>query len=1251
MKRIILFTLLFFPAIKIFAYSPETTHAGLAEQSVIFYDQNFSRQITDAEGELIVMGSREEDRPVARSLNHFYDPTRNIGINGFRTAKDWATEDFNGNDFTWRIAIDYYAKGDEETAFIALGHILHLIEDMTVPDHTRNDPHMGDGPLGLGTGESSYEKWAKVAKNKDTLSTLALSYRGLKPVFFTDIRQFFDFLANYSNHNFFGDDSINNNVYQYSEPKITKYDNGYAYGVDQINGASFKLLIAKENKDGTTNKTLIRDNDFSVLSGYFDRLGKQAILAGAGVIDLFLREAEAARSEYLEKQKEALEAETLKAAVLNKSLQNANITELAWYGLTSSVKDEVVLPFKTIFANSKNNFSSGAKVAVSGLKNVSSFTTFTTTAFAKQAANKVADIFASPKETQNTASQIAVNNLPSISVAMDNAIEPSISHDQNVVEQPTSEVDNITSEGNIEPVEIITPATDYSLELLSAYFLLSELKDLLPIPAPRRVSVAATYSPGFGGGASPAVVDNPVDKLVENQKESINTTQEEIASPKEDPSEKEEITVESTPELEPEIIPKPEPEPALEEEVILPILDITSPDVSLNIDSCSDSISEDGCLLATTTIKASWSSGVPDLDYFEINNDDGISTTTDISIYFNVTDKTSHIFSVAAIDKTGNISDSVSKSFQIFKAPVVINEVAWGGTSGHSEDEWIELYNLSDKSIDLDGWRLYSKTDNSPNINLSGKISPYGYYLIERKNDGEEDEVEESPVKNVTADLWTSFGVGLSNAGENLVLSRASTTMDEVPYSINWTGGSAGRSSERNFGGGIYPWTSNNGEIIRGYNVDGLPIYGTPGTRNSSDYLIKLSSGSSNLSVSKSPYFVPKNAVLVINEGATLNIEPGVVIKFGDGSSIKADGKISSNGTKDKPIVFTAFSDDVYGGDMNNDGTCGGENATTTTICPSAGKWYGIIMSSKATDSKFANTIFRYGGLNYGTKKGMVYADSVALDLTDSIFEYSGSNAVTLKNVIGQILGNTFRNNKTTPTAAGLSVTTGAPTIKNNNFISNSVGLYLCGSDAVIIDNSFDGNMSKGVDVLGRIGGEMIGNNSISGSGKTGDLINLSGNIVNPNSTTTLVANPMPYFINGTLIVPAGGVLNIYEGVKMMGINSGAASRLLINGDLHIFGSEEKPVVFSSNQEPGTKGGWLGLVMNPGSRGEIKNAVFRDATTAITYIKSPLILENVLFSNNQLGVSIGQIPSPVEKIVNITFGLDNTASTSPRGIF
>jgi len=48
---------------------------------------------------------------------------------------------FSQANYTWQRALYEYAKGNRQQAFISLGHVLHLLEDMSVPAHTREDAH------------------------------------------------------------------------------------------------------------------------------------------------------------------------------------------------------------------------------------------------------------------------------------------------------------------------------------------------------------------------------------------------------------------------------------------------------------------------------------------------------------------------------------------------------------------------------------------------------------------------------------------------------------------------------------------------------------------------------------------------------------------------------------------------------------------------------------------------------------------------------------------------------------------------------------------------------------------------------------------------------------------------------------------------------------------------------------------------------------------------------------------------------
>jgi uncharacterized protein YjbI with pentapeptide repeats/phosphatidylserine/phosphatidylglycerophosphate/cardiolipin synthase-like enzyme len=90
---------------------------------------------------------------------------------------------------------------------------------------------------------------------------------------------------------------------------------------------------------------------------------------------------------------------------------------------------------------------------------------------------------------------------------------------------------------------------------------------------------------------------------------------------------------------------------------------------------------------------------------------------------------------------------------------VVLNEIAWMGTTASVHDEWIELYNTKNQAIEITEWTLQAD-DGSPIIKLSGSIPAHGYFLLERN--------EDHTVPGIAADQI--YSGALEDAGERLVL-------------------------------------------------------------------------------------------------------------------------------------------------------------------------------------------------------------------------------------------------------------------------------------------------------------------------------------------------------------------------------------------------------------------------------------------------------------------------------------------------
>ena len=150
---------------------------------------------------------------------------------------------------------------------------------------------------------------------------------------------------------------------------------------------------------------------------------------------------------------------------------------------------------------------------------------------------------------------------------------------------------------------------------------------------------------------------------------------------------------------------------------------------------------------------------------------------------------------------------------------VVINEIAWMGTTVDFNDEWIELYNNSENAISLTGWTLKA-TDGTPAITLTGSIPANGYFLLERTDDMTVSEIASNQI----------YSGAMGNSGEILEL-RDSTgiLIDEVNA---WYGGNntSKATMERLDtyapGSEASSWGTSTDTYLEGF--------GTPGKNNSS---------------------------------------------------------------------------------------------------------------------------------------------------------------------------------------------------------------------------------------------------------------------------------------------------------------------------------------------------------------------------------------------------------------------------------
>ena len=260
--------------------------------------------------------------------------------------------------------------------------------------------------------------------------------------------------------------------------------------------------------------------------------------------------------------------------------------------------------------------------------------------------------------------------------------------------------------------------------------------------------------------------------------------------------------------------------------------------------------------------------------------------------------------------------------------------------------------------------------------------------------------------------------------------------------------------------------------------------------------------------LASSPYIVTGN--LLVSEGMTLNIEPGVEVRFETEKVLQIEGTLIARGTNDNVITFTS-----------------------NQSSPAPGDWGDIYFTDTSQSATFdedknytGGSILEYciveyaGGLDLDNN-GAVRMDNACPFINYCTIQNNSASGIICDHLDTEIIGelritnNTIKDN-TASTGVRIDFRRGIITISSNTIVNNigdMGGIYIWGANAgtiiTITDNVVSNNSSEGVYSIENLtisgGNATIKNNTISYNSGCGlrltnnYSVTIDSNIINDN--------------------------------------------------------------------------------------------------------------------------------------------------------
>lgn len=350
---------------------------------------------------------------------------------------------------------------------------------------------------------------------------------------------------------------------------------------------------------------------------------------------------------------------------------------------------------------------------------------------------------------------------------------------------------------------------------------------------------------------------------------------------------------------------------------------------------------------------------------------------------------------------------------------------------------------------------------------------------------------------------------------------------------------------------------------------------------------------------------------IAVNAGVTLNIQPGVVVKFDVSRGLNVNGSLRCIGTPAQNVFFTSYRDDNLGGDTNGDG-----NATQ----PAASDWTGITWPDASPD--------------FGSR----------LDYCDVRFAGAGSNAALTFTSASDTVSNSFvRRSYFGVDCAG----TAAPVLLNTSIeASTQTPIVLDFTSAPVLSSLVFSSSNNGYDAFGLRGGFLTTNASLPKRGATvgaNPITNVTyvllGSItINPGVTLTIQP--------GVVMKPVGGFVISVQGTLNMNGTAAVGDTIVVTS-IHDdnFGNPPDTNNNGSITAP-NRGDWSRIVFSTTGTGSISRARLRfgsnsNAQGLIETDNTTVNVSNAILSEAAHGLAIFGVANPA--ITNVA--INNCSST------